>query len=157
MPGLKTMIRTTGLVIIALPLLAACQGTGGSVGVDWGEEPPPPPGRGPGPHAENMPPPHAPAHGRRAQMRQYRYYPRNGIYFDSKRGVYFYLSGDNWQVSVELPQRYRTHLGGYVMIEADAEAPYHDYDKHRAKYPPGQSKKGDHPGKGKGNGQEKWD
>jgi hypothetical protein len=90
-------------------------------------------------------------------MRQYRYYPRNGIYFDSKRGVYFYLSGDNWQVSVELPQRYRTHLGGYVMIEADAEAPYHDYDKHRAKYPPGQSKKGDHPGKGKGNGQEKWD
>ena len=40
---------------------------------------------------ESGPPSHAPAHGYRAKH-QYHYYPANEIYFDSGRGIYFFLS-----------------------------------------------------------------
>ncbi len=89
-------------------------------------------------------------------MREYRYYPRSGVYFDSQRGVYFYLSDDRWRVSVDLPRRYRVRLGDYVMVEGHMDEPYRDYDQHRSKYPPGLRKKRDgHPGKGRG--RDKWD
>lgn len=147
MSGFKFKITLLGLALA----LGGCQGTGGSVGVEWGE-----PSPGPGPRAENMPPPHAPAHGRRAQHREYRYYPRSGVYFDSERGAYFYFSDGEWRVSVELPRHYRARLGDYVMVEAHVDEPYRDYKKHRAKYPPGQSKKGpDHPSNN-GRGKDKW-
>ncbi|MDZ7660984.1 hypothetical protein [Thiohalophilus sp.] len=142
MSQLNSRIGMGSLVVcLMLPLLGGCQGTGGSVGVDWGEPAPPPP------ESRPMPPAHAPAHGRRAQQREYRYYPRSGIYFDNGRGVYFYYSDGRWQVSAELPRRFRVRLGDYVTVEADVERPYRDYPKHRAKYPPGLRKKGpDHPG-----------
>lgn len=144
----------TGMLLAALllPLLGGCQGTSGNVGVGWGDPKPPPREADERP----MPPAHAPAHGRRAQAREgyrhYRYYPSVGVYFDSERGVYFYYSDDRWQVSVELPRRFRARLGDSVTVEAHAGEPYRDYRKHRAKYPPGQRKKNKHGNNGQGKG-----
>lgn len=139
------LIHIAGLVLF-LPWLGACQNTGGSVGVEWGEPAPPP-----RPDSRPMPPAHAPAHGRRAQQREYRYYPRSGIYFDTSRGVYYYYSDGRWRVSVELPRRFRVRLGEHVTVEAHAEEPWRDYEEHRRKYPPGLRKKDrGHPGQGRG-------
>lgn len=146
---LQFMIKTfPRLAMLTLPLLAGCHATGGSVGVKWGEPSPPRGG-----YERPMPPAHAPAHGRRAQHRQYRYYPSSSIYFDSDRGLYFYLSDGRWRISAELPYRLRVRLGDHVTVEAHAEEPWRDYKKHRAKYPPGLRKKGrGHPGKNNGKG-----
>ena len=92
------------------------------------------------PAAKNGPPDHAPAHGYRAKHR-YRYYPSCSVYFDIGRSVYFYLKGDNWQVSVELPSHLRVRLGGSVEIEMDTDRPYLEHKHHKQKYPPGQLKK----------------
>ena len=92
------------------------------------------------PVAKNGPPAHAPAHGYRAKHR-YRYYPSCSVYFDIGRAVYFYLEGDNWHVSVELPDRLRVRLGGSVEFEMDTDKPYLDHEYHKQKYPPGQLKK----------------
>jgi len=69
------------------------------------------------------PPPHAPAHGYRAKH-QYRYYPSNSVYYDTGRGLYFYLKGDNWEVGASLPSNFRVELGDYVSIELDTDKPY---------------------------------
>jgi hypothetical protein len=92
------------------------------------------------PVAKNGPPAHAPAHGYRAKH-QYRYYPSCSVYFDIGRSVYFYLEGDNWRVSVELPNHLRARLGGSVVVEMDTDKPYLKNEYHKQKYPPGQSKK----------------
>jgi hypothetical protein len=86
------------------------------------------------------PPPHAPAHGYRAKY-AYRYYPDACVYFDAHRGVYFYLAGDAWRMSVSLPQEIRVQLVDYVVVETDTDTPYAHFEEHRAKYPPGQLKK----------------
>ncbi len=86
------------------------------------------------------PPPHAPAHGYRAKYR-YWYYPSSCIYFDEYRKVYFYLEGDNWRMSVSLPQDIKMRLGKYVTIEMDTDKPYTRFEEHKRKYPPGQFKK----------------
>lgn len=99
---------------------------------------------GPAPyhHSENLPPAHAPAHGRRAQYRYY-YYPEARFYFDLGRNLYFYLdSRGSWSVSARLPHyllEYR--YGPRVEIEMDIDTPYHRHHEHRKKYPPGQLKK----------------
>jgi hypothetical protein len=92
------------------------------------------------PAAKNGPPAHAPAHGYRAKHR-YRYYPSCSVYFDIGRSVYFYLEGDNWRVSVELPNHLQVRLGGSVMIEMESDKPYVEHEVHKQKYPPGQLKK----------------
>ena len=92
------------------------------------------------PVAKNGPPAHAPAHGYRAKH-QYRYYPSCSVYFDIGRSVYFYLEGDNWRVSVELPNHLHARLGGSVVVEMDTDKPYLKNEYHKQKYPPGQSKK----------------
>jgi hypothetical protein len=89
---------------------------------------------------KNGPPAHAPAHGYRAKY-QYRYYPSCSVYFDLGRQVYFYLEGENWRISAELPNSLRVGLGDYVVFEMDSDRPYLDYEIHRQKYPPGQLKK----------------
>jgi len=76
---------TDGLIDI---FLNSCGTTGGGVGYEWGE------GSGNGHHHEikkGGPPPHAPAYGYRAKY-QYRYYPSAGVYYDTYRQLYFYLS-----------------------------------------------------------------
>ncbi|MDZ7805427.1 hypothetical protein [Thiohalophilus sp.] len=139
------VIQITALALF-LPWLGACQNTGGSVGGEWGE--PSPVSRA---DSRPGPPAHAPAHGRRAQQREYRYYPRSGIYFDTDRGVYFYYSDGRWRVSAELPRRFRLRLGEHITLEAHSQEPWRDYQEHRRKYPPGLRKTGrDHPGQGRG-------
>jgi hypothetical protein len=90
--------------------------------------------------SENGPPAHAPAHGYRAHH-QYQYYPSASVYHDAGRGLYFYLSGSNWQVSASLPTELRARLGGSVPLELDTDRPYIYFDQHKRKYPPGQTKK----------------
>jgi len=98
------------------------------------------PGPNDGVAVKNGPPAHAPAYGYRAKY-QYRYYPACSVYFDIGRKVYFYLEGENWRISAELPDRLRVGLGEYVVFEMDSDKPYLDYKNHQQKYPPDQLKK----------------
>ena len=86
------------------------------------------------------PPPHAPAHGYRAKH-QYRYYPSRSVYFDTGRGLYFFLKGNNWEVGASLPSNLRVELGDSVRIELDTDKPYIYHTDHAKKYPPGKMKK----------------
>ena len=79
------------------------------------------------------PPPHAPAHGYRAKH-QYRYYPSSSVYYDTGRGLYFYLKGDNWEVGASLPGNFRVGLGDSVSIELDTDKPYLQHAEHVKKY-----------------------
>jgi hypothetical protein len=132
-------IKLIKLVIFSTLLglmLAGCQTTSGGVSIDWGND------RHHQVKNENMPPAHAPAHGRRAQQRyRYHYYPDAEIYFDTGRGLYFYLSDGQWRVSATLPQRLRVRLGEHVSIEMESDKPYSKHAANRDKYPPGQLKK----------------
>jgi hypothetical protein len=88
------------------------------------------------------PPPHAPAHGYRAKHHyKYRYYPSRSVYFDTGRGLYFYLKGRNWEVGASLPSNLRVGLGDSVSIELDTDKPYIYHADHVKKYPPGKMKK----------------
>ena len=88
----------------------------------------------------NGPPDHAPAHGYRAKHK-YDYYPDSQVYLDSNRGVYFYLSGKNWQMSANLPLDLKVKLGDHVIIEMENDKPYIKHAEHKASYPPGHMKK----------------
>lgn len=73
---------------LALPVLTGCpQQTQIKVGGGGTQVP-----------AQGGPPAHAPAWGARAKHK-YVYYPSANIYYESARGVYFFLSGGVWQVS----------------------------------------------------------
>lgn len=91
-------------------------------------------------HKKGGPPAHAPAHGYRAKYHYY-YYPSSSVYYDSNRELYFYLKGDNWEVSASLPHNIRVRLGDNVSIEMETDRPYLYHDEHVRKYPPGQLKK----------------
>jgi len=114
---------------------------GGSISIKWGkgsESDNPPVAKK---HKKKGPPAHAPAHGYRAKH-QYRYYPSRSVYYDTGRGLYFYLKGDNWEVGASLPSHIRIGLGDSVSIELDTDKPYIHHAEHVKKYPPGQMKKG---------------
>jgi hypothetical protein len=85
------------------------------------------------------PPTHAPAHGYRAKYKYY-YYPTCSIYFDIDRKVYFYLSGENWEMRAELPSSMNVNLGHHVTLELETDKPYTNHKEHQKKYPPGQKK-----------------
>ena len=112
---------------------------GSSLSIQWGK------GSQSGKHkaAENQkkqgPPAHAPAHGYRAKH-QYRYYPSRSVYYDTDRGLYFYLKGDNWEVGASLPGSLRVGLGDAVDIELDTDRPYIHHAEHVKQYPPKQFK-----------------
>ena len=91
-------------------------------------------------HKGKGPPSHAPAHGNRAKH-NYRYYPSSEVYFDTGKGVYFYLSGSNWTTSINLPSSLKVSLGSHVSIEMDSGKPYTKHSQHKSSYPPGQMKK----------------
>lgn len=86
------------------------------------------------------PPAHAPAHGYRAKH-MYHYYPSASVYRDTSTGMYFYLSGSNWQVGATLPDALKVKLGSSVTLEMDTDKPYIYNDQHKQQYPPGQAKK----------------
>ena len=75
------------------------------------------------PVKHNGPPDHAPAHGYRAKHK-YEYYPDSQVYFESSRGLYFYLSGSNWKMTASLPTDLKLKLGNHVTIEMDSDKPY---------------------------------
>lgn len=57
---------------------------------------------------------------------EYRYYPRSSVYYDEKKKVYFYLEGDKWGVSVNLPGGINLGVQDYVTIQTDKDRPYAD-------------------------------
>lgn len=87
---------------------------------------------------QNGPLVHAPTHGSKARF-QYRYYPRCKVYYDTARGVYFYLKGENWEVGLSLPSRLKSNLGEYVSLELDTDRPYLFNEEHDKKYSSKQS------------------
>jgi hypothetical protein len=91
-------------------------------------------------HKEGKPPPHAPAHGRRAKH-HYRYYPSCSVYYDSGRNLYFYLKDDHWEVGASLPSSMLVGLGDYVSLELDTGKPYTYHADHVKSYPPRNKKK----------------
>ena len=113
---------------------------GGSISIQWG--------KGSGSdnrevvkkHKKQGPPAHAPAHGYRAKH-QYRSYPSRSVYYDTARGLYFYLKGDNWEVGASLPGSLRVGLGDSVSFELETDKPYIHHEAHVKKYPAKQSKK----------------
>lgn len=91
-------------------------------------------------HHRQGPPAHAPAHGHR-NKHTYHYYPDSCVYYDSNRGVYFYLHGSNWVMAARLPGHYHLDSSASVTIALDTDTPYTYYHVHKNKYPPGQAKK----------------
>lgn len=88
---------------------------------------------------KNGPPGHAPAHGYRAKH-QYHYYPSSEVYYDTARGMYFYLSDNDWKISASLPGSLKLRLGEHVTIEMESDKPYTEHQSHKSKYSPGQAK-----------------
>ncbi len=89
---------------------------------------------------KDAPPPWAPAHGRRAKH-VYRYYPSSQIYFDTGKGVYFFLKNGSWTMSASLPGGIRISVNDFVTLEMDHDRPYTYHADVQKKYPPGQMKK----------------
>lgn len=113
---------------------------GGSISIKWGdrsESDNPPVAKK---HKKQGPPAHAPAHGYRAKH-QYRYYPSESVYYDTRRGLYFYLKGSNWEVGASLPSSLRMGLGDYVSMELDTDKPYVHHKEHIKKFPAKKAKK----------------
>lgn len=135
---LKIQYRLVTLIIIFLfgLLFTGCGTTGGGVIIngDNGSD------HGPSPVVKNGPPAHAPAHGYRAKH-TYRYYPSCSVYYDCGRKIYFYMSGDRWEVGASLPSHLQVRLGDSVEMELQTDTPYIHYAEHQQKYPPGQLKK----------------
>lgn len=111
---------------------------GGGISIKWGKGSDSGQPKSVKKHKKGGPPAHAPAHGYRAK-RQYRYYPSSSVYYDTGRGLYFYLKGDNWEVGASLPSSLRVGLGDSVSIELDTDKPYNHYKEHIKKYPPKKS------------------
>ncbi len=79
--------------------------------------------------AQATPPAHAPAHGHRAKHvvhhHKYVYYPAQQVYYAPAQGVWFWLTGGNWQVGANLPMRYngyRQYQG--VPVTLDTSRPW---------------------------------
>lgn len=76
------------------------------------------------------PPPWAPAYGHRAHERaahEYRYlYYRNEVplYYAPQRGLWFWLSGNRWQVGASLPLQYQRYATGGISIQLNTVRPY---------------------------------
>jgi hypothetical protein len=73
------------------------------------------------------PPPWAPAHGARAKHQyQYRYYRsyQTPIYYAPERGLWFWMSGNNWQAGVNLPLALQPYTTGGISITLSDAQPY---------------------------------
>jgi hypothetical protein len=108
---------------------------GGSINIKWGKGSDSDQSKSVKKHKKGGPPAHAPAHGYRAKH-QYRYYPSSSVYYDTGRGLYFYLESDNWEVGASLPSSLRVGLGDSVSIELDTDKPYKLHKEHVKKFPP---------------------
>jgi len=86
------------------------------------------------------PPPWAPAHGYRAKY-TYRYYPDAFVYYDTNRGLYFYLSNDKWEFSLSLPSFIKLDIDQSVVLEMDIDKPYIFHSEVVERYPPKNNRK----------------
>ncbi len=130
-------------LVVICGVLVSINGTafaGGSISIEWGKGGEPVKQKSVKKQSKAGPPSHAPAHGYRAKH-QYRYYPSHAVYYDTARGLYFYLQSDNWQISASLPSKLKVSLGSYVDMELETTKPYVHYKEHVKQYPPGQMKK----------------
>ena len=104
------------------------------------------------------PPPWAPAHGYRANVKHV-YFPEHNVYFDVQKAVYISASGSGWSVSVELPSLLKgINLSASTQIELDlnTDKPQQYNSEHKTKYKAqyksnsgnGNSKPKSNPGKG---------
>lgn len=64
----------------------------------------------------------------------YRYYPCCKVYYDTVKGIFFYLEGENWEVSESLPDHLINDLEEYVNLELETDSPYLFNEKHEKKY-----------------------
>ena len=126
--------------VIAAFCLFSTHAFAGSFSISWGNDRNSEQQGTVGQTGQKGPPDHAPAHGYRARH-QYQYFPSAMVYHDVERGLYFYLSGPNWQISATLPQELRIRLGSSVSMELDTDKPYIYNDQHKKEYPPGHAKK----------------
>ena len=125
------MIRQTSRRIVVLIALSLAWVLGGSVTVSEAAGPlliakkgkaGPPHAVAHG-HGHQGPPAHAPAHGYR-HKHKYHYYPSHNVYYAPDRKLYFYLQGDGWKTSAELPTSIRLNLGESTSLELDTDIPY---------------------------------
>jgi hypothetical protein len=65
----------------------------------------------------------------------YWYYPDVQVYFDSRRGLYFYYSNNRWIETRVLPAYWRARLGSHVSIHSRHNRPYVEHSAHSRKYP----------------------
>jgi len=108
---------------------------GGSINIQWGKGSESGDHEKAHKHKKGGPPSHAPAHGYRAKHK-YKYYPSSSVYYDTGRGLYFYLKGDNWEVGASLPSKLKAGLGDSVTLELDTAKPYIHHSEHAVKYRP---------------------
>lgn len=129
-----------GVIAVSAIFLLSANAFAGTFSFSWGNDQKTDPSPTIVKTKKHSPPDHAPAHGYRAKH-QYRYFPSSSVYHDADRGLYFYISGSNWQVAATLPHDLQIQLGNSVSIEMDTDKPYIYNDQHRKQYPPGQMKK----------------
>ena len=72
---------------------------------------------------KHVPPPWAPAHGRKARY-MYRYYPRSRVYYDPGRKMWFWPAGGKWRSGPSLPGSLRLDISGMVRLGMDVDRPY---------------------------------
>ena len=80
-------------------------------------------------HKQTGPPPHARAHGYRKKF-GYKYYPTANVYYDQSRKVYFYLTGNNWEMGVSLPSTLRLNINEGIYLELGTDRPYQHNAEH---------------------------
>jgi hypothetical protein len=107
---------------------------GGSISIQWGKGSESDKPKAAKKYNKQGPPAHAPAHGYRAKHK-YRYYSSRSVYYDTGRGLYFYLRDSNWEVGASLPSSLRVGLGDYVSMELDTDKPYVHHKEHKKKFP----------------------
>jgi len=86
------------------------------------------------------PPPHAPAHGYRANH-IYHYYPSAYVYYEPARSLYFYYENERWEAGVTLPNHIKISIGERVIIRMDNDRPYRKFNAHKKQHPPARLKK----------------
>jgi len=93
---------------------------GASISIEWGKGDEPVKQKSVKKHSKTGPPSHAPAHGYRAKH-QYRYYPSHSVYYDTARGLYFFLESASCSLGMltSAEKHVVSFIGNSVCTEKD--------------------------------------
>ena len=69
----------------------------------------------------------------------YYYYPSSTVYYDVRRGLYFFAEQQGWLAAVRLPDYVKLNWHEAVCIESALDRPYLELQSHWMRYPPGES------------------